>query len=106
MKWDISKIKEWKYYEHPQASTVLDAGNAENYETGGWRSERPVRDTEKCSQCLICFIYCPDSSIVVEKEEMTGFDLKHCKGCGICAEVCPKDAITMVNEAEFAKGEK
>lgn len=106
MKWNISKIKEWKFYEHPQASTILDAGNAASYDTGSWRSQRPVRDAEKCTQCLICFIYCPDSSVMVEKEVITGFDLKHCKGCGICAEECPKNAVSMVNEDEFAKGGK
>ena len=48
-------------------------------------------------------MHCPDSSILVENEEMTGIDYDHCKGCGICVNECPKDALEMKNEVE-AKG--
>jgi pyruvate ferredoxin oxidoreductase delta subunit len=50
---------------------------------------------------MICYWACPDSSIEVEEDKMTGFDLKHCKGCGICAKECPTDAIVMkIDEKE------
>ena len=39
--------------------------------------------------CLLCWLYCPDSAIALDGETFTGFDLDYCKGCGICAEVCP-----------------
>ncbi len=98
MKWEIKDINNWKYNQHPIAACIPEAGNAENYLTGGWRSERPVRDPEKCTQCLICWIYCPDSSILVDGEEITDFDYDHCKGCGICMVECPRDAIKMEPE--------
>lgn len=98
MKWNIKDIKNWKYDKHPIAASIPESGNAEYYKTGGWRSSRPVLDRNKCTQCLICWIYCPDSSIMVEGVEITGFDYDHCKGCGICSVECPRDAIQMQPE--------
>lgn len=106
MKWDIKNISQWKPEEHPLGATIPVAGNAREYNTGAWRSSRPIRDEEKCTQCLICFMYCPDSSILVENDKLTEFDLKHCKGCGICARECPVDAITMVDEVAGGKGDE
>jgi len=79
---------------------ITEAGNAREYETGDWRTEKPEVDHDKCIHCFFCWAYCPDSSIIVDPEEgkMKGFDFKHCKGCGICARICPKNAITMVSE--------
>lgn len=86
---------------------IPQAGNAVLYETGGWRTFRPVRDVEKCIDCLFCWLYCPDCSVRMEEESVKacGFDLDHCKGCGICAAVCPTGAIQMRPEAEF-RGEE
>lgn len=98
MKWEIKDIDKWKDKDHPIAAIIPEAGNSSSYDTGSWRSFRPIRDDEKCTQCLICFIYCPDSSIIVKDDKVTDFDLLHCKGCGICAEECPVDAIEMVDE--------
>ena len=69
------------------------------YLTGDWRTFKPVLDPEKCTKCLICHIYCPDSCINWKKEkEEIEFDFKYCKGCGICANECPTEAIEMVLE--------
>jgi len=89
----------------PKGGLIVKAGNSEQYETGSWRSARPVRDEDKCTHCLICWVYCPDSSIIVEDGKVKGIDYNHCKGCGICAAECPVNAIVMVNESEF-KAEK
>lgn len=74
----------------PIGGLIVEAGNSVNYKTGGWRAFRPLRDVEQCTQCLMCWLYCPDSSILVEGGQVVGFDLEHCKGCGVCASVCPK----------------
>ncbi len=89
-------MKGWR--EIPEGGLILEAGNAIQYKTGSWRSQRPIRDEEKCTSCLICWIYCPDSALLVENGKIKGIDLEHCKGCGICAKECPVDAIEMVKE--------
>lgn len=67
--------------------------------TGGWRTGvKPEVDLSRCVNCLLCWIYCPDSAVLLEGEAFAGFDLDHCKGCEICAEACPVDAIAMVAE--------
>ena len=82
--------------------SITEAGNSDKYETGSWRTYKPILDEDKCIHCHICWIYCPDSSVIIKDEKMIGFDMDHCKGCAICAEVCPKKvkAITMVLENE------
>ena len=64
----------------------------------GARASGPTVDLSKCVNCLLCWLYCPDSAIVLDGETFTGFDLDYCKGCAICAEVCPVGAIAMVAE--------
>ena len=100
------KKKGWK--ELAIGGRIDEAGCAAEYETGSWRTFRPVRDEEKCTHCLRCWIYCPDSAIKVEDGKVVGIDLDHCKGCGICAEVCPPKihAIEMIQEAELKQKER
>lgn len=77
---------------------VIEPGSSEKFHTGDWRSMIPILDKGKCIDCLTCWVYCPDSSILIKDGKMEGMKLSHCKGCGICAKVCPKDAITMKEE--------
>lgn len=88
--------KGWK--DIPRGGMILEPGNARKYETGSWRTFKPVPDSNKCINCMFCWIYCPESAVIVKNEKMSGFDLVHCKGCGICAKECPKKAIEMVKE--------
>jgi len=69
------------------------AGTTTNNKTGGWRTERPVR-SDKCTKCMMCWMYCPDNAIGTDLE----FDYDYCKGCGICAEICPVKCIEMKKE--------
>ena len=98
--YDITTFESWKPDEIPVGVVCPDAGNSMLYDTGGWRSLRPIWNEENCSQCLLCWMYCPDSSILVQDGAMTGIDLDHCKGCGVCANECKFDALAMVSETE------
>ncbi|MFO7870979.1 MAG: 4Fe-4S binding protein [Kiritimatiellia bacterium] len=97
----MSEIKNWK--EMPIGGMITEPGNSEEYETGTWRTYRPVHVPERCIHCLRCWILCPDSAVKVENGKMAGFDYDHCKGCGICARECPEKchAIEMKLESEF-----
>ncbi len=98
------KEKGWK--DIPIGGLILEAGSAEKYKTGSWRTFRPLWDEEVCIQCLRCWIYCPDNSITVAEEKMVGIDYDYCKGCGICSAECPVEAIKMVEEAECLAKQK
>ena len=89
--------------ELPIGGIIPEAGNSANYNTGSWRTYRPILIMERCVHCLQCWIFCPDSSVVVKAAKVIGFDLEHCKGCGICAYECPDKfhAIEMVLEKQI-----
>jgi 2-oxoacid:acceptor oxidoreductase delta subunit (pyruvate/2-ketoisovalerate family) len=89
-------LKDWQGLE--PGGTTLPAG-APPPHTGGWRTGvKPAVDFSKCVDCLLCWLHCPDSAIVLRGTAFQGFDYDYCKGCEICAEVCPTDAIAMVPE--------
>jgi pyruvate ferredoxin oxidoreductase delta subunit len=96
--WDVCDVNEWGPEEHQLGATIPEAGNSIYNETGGWRSQVPQIDSEKCDGCLLCYFYCPDASIIIECGKAAGVDLAHCKGCGICAKECPQKAIVMKPE--------
>ena len=70
---------------------------------GTWRTMHPILEQKKCTNCGLCYLYCPPQCIHAE-EEFFSIDLKFCKGCGICAKECPTDAIDMVLEGEATDG--
>lgn len=84
----------------PLGGVILKAGSADEYSTGGWRKLKPVVDKGKCTNCLICWVMCPDSAVMVEDGKLVGFDLEHCKGCGICAVECPDKVKAIKMEEE------
>lgn len=80
------------------APIIMAAGNMRLKKTGNWRVERPVIDYEKCNDCLICFIRCPDGVIGIREDAKPEIDYDHCKGCMICAQECPTHAIDTLKE--------
>jgi pyruvate ferredoxin oxidoreductase delta subunit len=75
-------------------AVITNPGNSVKNLTGGWRSLKPVKDKKKCTNCGICWQFCPDSSITDKFE----INYKYCKGCGICAKECVFGAIKMEKE--------
>jgi 2-oxoacid:acceptor oxidoreductase delta subunit (pyruvate/2-ketoisovalerate family) len=92
----MSLLKAWNELAPAGA---IDPATVPRPETGGWRTGlKPEVELSRCVNCLLCWIYCPDSAVRLDGTTFTGFDLSVCKGCEICAEVCPVDAIEMVPE--------
>jgi len=88
----------WKDLEI--GSIVTEPGNASQYRTGDWRSQRPIFDNSKCIKCGLCQIFCPEGCIQQNDDGHFEANSFYCKGCGICARECPTRVITMVLEEE------
>jgi len=89
----MSELKGWR--ELPIGAIPFKLST--EFKTGDWRTFKPVIKQDKCVKCLLCWIYCPDMSIVWDGEKVT-VNYDYCKGCGICAHECPVKAIEMVKE--------
>lgn len=90
----------------PIGGKIIEAGNSVQFKTGNWKAKMPIRDKNKCVNCMRCAVYCPDMAIGANKikldndkikMEVRDADLDFCKGCGICAAECPVKAIRMEN---------
>ena len=90
----------WK--ELLEGCLIIGGGTAKEFKTGDWRTKKPILLSEKCINCLACWIYCPDSAVIIKDGKVVGFDYEYCKGCGICANECPVKgkAIKMISEKE------
>ena len=92
----MAQLKPWR--ELAPGGTVLPR-EAEQPHTGGWRTGvKPSAQLSACVNCLLCWLHCPDSAVLLDGTTFVGFDFDYCKGCEICAAVCPVDAIAMVPE--------
>ncbi|MDO4182564.1 MAG: 4Fe-4S binding protein [Coriobacteriia bacterium] len=94
---DYAQVDAWNYKDMPEG-LACEAGSSARYVTGGWRAMRPVWNEGACKNCMLCWIACPDVSILVEDGRMTGIDYDHCKGCGICIHECAFGALELIRE--------
>lgn len=91
----IREKKSFGFEDIPE-NTAFEAGYLVTVNSG-WRSVRPVVNTEKCVGCMQCCLYCPDGVISV-KNGKAEIDYNFCKGCGICSKICKPNAIEMEDE--------
>jgi 2-oxoacid:acceptor oxidoreductase delta subunit (pyruvate/2-ketoisovalerate family) len=75
---------------------IKEVGSTAKNKTGGWRSQRPMVDAQKCRKCGICVQHCPEPCITLAPTAIIDYD--YCKGCLICKSVCPFGAITSGGE--------
>jgi pyruvate ferredoxin oxidoreductase delta subunit len=81
-----------KYDEVPIGGVVKDPGNSREYRTGLWSDNVCIWNAETCTNCLQCWLVCPDESIVMDDDgKMAGVNYDFCKACGLCVEECPTD---------------
>lgn len=71
------------------------------FKTSFSRYLRPVIRIEKCTDCKLCHIYCPDGAVDFGRIKI---NYDYCQGCGICAQICPPKAIEMVGELKAKEG--
>ncbi len=52
-----------------------------------------------CDQCDNCYLFCPDMSVIREKDgEGRHINFDYCKGCGVCVVECPRNAMLLEEE--------
>jgi 2-oxoacid:acceptor oxidoreductase delta subunit (pyruvate/2-ketoisovalerate family) len=92
----MAELKNWPSLA--PGGAVVPAEAAQPH-TGSWRTGvKPAVELSRCVDCLLCWLHCPDSAVLLDGTTFAGFDYDFCKGCEICAAVCPVDAIAMVPE--------
>ncbi len=74
---------------------ITNTGNTTQIKRKGWDLFKPIIDYDKCTKCRICFVYCPDSAITIDKQNFPQIDYNFCKSCNICYTECPVNAIDM-----------
>ena len=77
---------------------VTNLGNAYARHTGNWRTFKPTIDYQKCTDCMICYAYCPESAMSVGEDGRVRIDYDNCKGCMICMTECPLKAVSQSRE--------
>jgi len=81
-------------------AVIRTPGNAAEYKTGDWRSDKPTWNKDRCIKCGICALFCPEGCIHHDDKGYFEADFYYCKGCGICARECWTQAITMGPEEQ------
>lgn len=93
-------MKELKWDEVTIGGIIPEPGSFSVNKTGDWRTLMPDIDKEKCNDCGLCWLFCPDAAIVMGEDNRYEINMYYCKGCGICVKACTRKCITLVEEEE------
>ena len=98
----------WGYRTAPIGGVLPLPGNTAHNDLHASRTGwMPVLDRDKCIDCGMCDMVCPDLCLVWSTEtgddgkpvvKLDGIDYRYCKGCMRCVETCSTFAMT--REAE------
>lgn len=100
---------DWGYENSPIGGINPRFGSTvTNDLTGSREGKVPMFIKEKCINCGLCDITCPDMVFQFAEGEYKGkrqmlnqgADYHHCKGCMRCVEICPTAAIIAKPESE------
>ena len=89
----------WGYENAPIGGVLPLPGNTvHNDLTASRMGWMPIFEVEKCIDCGICDIVCPDFCFVWERTadnqiRLKGIDYRYCKGCLRCVESCSTGAL-------------
>jgi pyruvate ferredoxin oxidoreductase gamma subunit len=94
----------WGYETAPLGGILPTPGNSiSNDLTASRTGWIPVLHRDKCIDCGLCDIVCPDMCLVWSSEgpddeptsvKLEGIDYRYCKGCLRCIETCSTEAMT------------
>lgn len=97
----------WGYATAPMGGVLPTPGNsAWNDLSTARMGLLPVLDSERCINCAMCDMVCPDFCFVWSEQNdgttitthLEGIDYRYCKGCMRCIESCPTGALTQEPE--------
>lgn len=81
------------YQRVKEAPVAKKAAVAETTAVIGQR--HPRINTDDCTMCELCYIYCPDLAISLAPDGLSfTINRNFCKACGICINECPRKAIS------------
>ena len=108
----MSTLKNWQ--DLPYGGVITEAGSAASYETGSWRTWKPITHREHCTHCLACWEFCPEDAILLEagldpagapRKFVKEINYYHCKGCGLCVRECPVNQQGQSKALEMVRDE-
>ncbi len=73
--------------------------------TSTFPDDRALKEAQRCfscgtcNECEVCYVFCPDASVLKGESLSHQIDYDFCKGCGICFTECPRGAISLTEEA-------
>lgn len=107
-----SQSMEWGYRTAPQGGINPHFGNSVINDLSPSRQGYiPLFIQERCINCGLCDVTCPDmvfqfqKGIYKGKEMMVnkGLDYYHCKGCLRCVTICPSNALVSAKEEDYPR---
>ncbi len=91
------KVEFWED-ERPKAPYLrLEDERMYMTEINTYRFGLPQIEAELCTDCSLCWIYCPEGAITRTPDGLI-IDYQDCRGCGLCAHECPRHAISLVED--------
>lgn len=103
-------VPDFGYRNAPIGGVILNPGNTALKDLSASRQGYlPEFRREKCTDCGLCDMVCPDLCFVWEQnvdkkgrpaQVLRGIDYRYCKGCLKCVEACPTSALVDMREAE------
>jgi NADPH-dependent glutamate synthase beta subunit-like oxidoreductase len=84
---------------NPDALTPKESVKSFKEVAGGIDSSQIAAEMNRCFkcgtciECDLCFLLCPDISLLKAGKKGYTVKMDYCKGCGICATSCPRNVI-------------
>jgi NADPH-dependent glutamate synthase beta subunit-like oxidoreductase len=91
---------------NPDALTPKESVKSFKEVTGGIDLSQMAAEINRCfkcgtcTDCDLCFLLCPDISLLKAGKKGYTVKMDYCKGCGICATSCPRNVIEITGASK------